>query len=305
LSENLHLTKQLCFAGLKMAIYPKSHEAWPNSIKVAGSVILACVFLALLASGHRTAEQGVHPAEALRYKVVFADEFDGSILTRDGDKRGRWTQGVWFSSQIAPLENISANGSVLSLTWTRSQSAPDTSITTLAADRHHAQAWRYGYFEVRMRWNPVNGAWPAIWMIPVQDATRENVYDGVRRSGEIDIFEGQGDQPRKYFGTVHEWVDSRVDQASRDNSFSLPPDADMRQFHTYAVLWVPGKVTWYFDNRPLHTEKTPPVMDKQDFYLVLTMQEGMGWKVGDTSGSTADRMTMDVDWVRVWQRAGK
>jgi beta-glucanase (GH16 family) len=61
-------------------------------------------------------------------------------------------------------------------------------------------------------------------------------------------------------------------------------------------------VTWYFDDHPLHTEPTPEVFDRQDFFLVLTMQAGVNWRVGDLSGVDANRMKMDVDWVRVWQK---
>jgi beta-glucanase (GH16 family) len=234
--------------------------------------------------------------------MVFVDEFDALDLSPDGQGVHTWYEGVWYNQKHAPLRNISAAGSILSLTWRRGQDAEDTSITTLSRDAQHFKAWRYGYFEARMRWNVVKGAWPAFWLIPVQNATGQDVYDGTKRSGEIDVFEGLGDHPHTFYGTIHEWINSKTDHASRDNTFRLPRDADMSQFHTYGLLWIPGKVTWYFDNRPLHTEETPAIVDKQDFFLVLSMQEGQDWKYGDLSGVTAPSMTLNVDWVRVWQK---
>jgi len=241
------------------------------------------------------------PPQAGGYKLAFADDFSTLDLSPDGLGAHIWFEGFWWGEKHAPLHNISVSGSVLSLNWQRGQEASHTSITTFSRDRRHFRAWRYGYFEARMRWNPVRGAWPAFWLIPVQDATAQNIYNGVRESGEIDIFEGQGDHPHTFYGTVHDWI-NRQDRASSNNRFELPGGTDFSQFHTYGVLWTPGRVTWYFDNQPLHSESTPAVFDKQDFFIVLGMQEGVNWRYGNLSGVTVPSLTLNVAWVRVWQK---
>jgi beta-glucanase (GH16 family) len=243
----------------------------------------------------------VPPPQAQGYKLAFADEFDRFDISPNGRGVHTWYEGVWFNRQHAPRTNISAANSVLSLKWERGQAATDTSITTLSRDLRSYAAWRYGYFEARMRWDVVNGAWPAFWLIPVQDATGQDFYNGSKESGEIDIFEGQGDHPHTFYGTVHDWVNLR-DHASRNNAFALPGNLDFSQFHVYGLLWTPGQVTWYLDNQPLHSETTPAIFDRQDFFLVLGMQEGEDWSAGSLSGVTAASMTLSVDWVRVWQQ---
>ena len=152
-----------------------------------------------------------------------------------------------------------------------------------------------------MKWDVVNGAWPAFWLIPVQDATGQDIYSRTKESGEIDIFEGQGDHPHTFYGTVHDWINSH-DTANKDNAFRLPANVDFSQFHTYGLLWVPGRVTWYLDNQPLHSEATPAIFDKQDFFIVLGMQEGADWKYGNLAGVSAPDMALHVDWIRVWQK---
>jgi hypothetical protein len=102
-----------------------------------------------------------------------------------------WYEGVWFNHAHPPRYNISVARSQLSLVWRSGQQSSDTSIVTLAHDNRHSKSWRYGYFEVRARWDVVKGAWQAFWLIPVQDATRQDFYDGVKEAGELDIFEGQ------------------------------------------------------------------------------------------------------------------
>lgn len=247
------------------------------------------------------AQQPVPPPQASGCKLVFADEFDAPDVSPDGTGVHTWYEGVWWYHKHAPLTNISASDSVLSLKWQRGQEADDTSVNTLARDAHNFKAWRYGYFEARMRWDVVNGAWPAFWLIPVQDAKEQAVYNGTKETGEIDIFEGQGDHPHTYYGTIHDWVNLH-DHANKNNAFDLPSNIDFSQFHVYGLLWTPGKVTWYLDNQPLHSESTPPIVDRQDFFLVLGMAEGQDWKAGNLSGTTAPAMTMNVDWVRIWQR---
>jgi beta-glucanase (GH16 family) len=152
-----------------------------------------------------------------------------------------------------------------------------------------------------MKWDVVKGAWPAFWLIPVEDATGRVTYNGVKESGEIDVFEGLGGDPHDFYGTIHDWVNLK-DNASRPNRFRLHEDVDFSDYHTYGLLWTPGTVTWYLDNRPLHSEPTPIVFDRQTYFLVLSMQEGVKWKSGVLSGVESDKLTLCVDWVRVWTK---
>ncbi len=241
------------------------------------------------------------PPQALSYKLAFSDDFDALDLSSDGSGTHAWYEGVWFNHHHAPAANIFALDSLLSLKWQLGQDSTDTSIATFSKAGQGIHAWRYGYFEARMKWDVVKGAWPAFWLLPVQDAQGLSTHNGVRESGEIDIFEGQGDQPHTYFGTIHDWVNLKS-TANKDNHFALPNNVDLSQFHVYGILWTPGKINWYLDNQFLHAENTPAILDKEDFFIVLGMQEGVNWKLGDTLGVTAPEMLLNVDWVRVWQK---
>lgn len=226
------------------------------------------------------------------YRLVFSEGFTHFDLSPDGRGSHTWYEGVWFNRKHAPLSNISASPSGLTLVWRRNQPSFDTSITTLSPDFRHALAWRYGYFEARMKWDVTPGAWPALWMIPVPDKNP--------KSGELDIFEGQGDHPHTFYGTIHEWT-GHQDHPSADNHFPLPGTIDLSHYHTYGVLWLPGKVTWYLDDHPLHSEATPPVFDRQHYFLVVGMQEGSDWQSGNLSGVDSNSMALTVQWIRVWQ----
>jgi beta-glucanase (GH16 family) len=265
-------------------------------------VILTVTFNLVLGCGiAKLQNQPTPPRQAYGYKLDFQDEFDTLDISPDGRGKHTWYEGVWFNHRHAPLSNISASLSTLKLEWHRGQGSPDTSITTLSRDKRRFRAWRYGYFEARMKWDVVTGAWPAFWLIPVEDATDKATYNGVKQTGEIDIFEGQGDKRHDFYGTIHVWVNLK-DNASKENRFRLPASVNFSDYHTYGLLWTPGKVTWYFDNQALHSETTPAVLDKQKYFLVLSMQEGVNWKSGVLSGVNWNKIALYVDWVRVWRK---
>jgi len=253
------------------------------------------------AAGLKAAGQEIRPPLP-GYKLSFDEEFDRLDLSADGSGYHTWYEGVWFNPHHAPLSNILNASSELSLVWTRNQISPDTSITTLSRDKQHHLTWRYGYFEARMKWDVVPGAWPALWLLPIQDATGEAINgNGVKESGEADIFEGQGDQPHSFYGTVHDWVNLH-DSASKNNHFSLASTVDLSSYHTYGLLWSPGQMTWYLDGEPLHSELTPAIFDHQDFFIVISMQAGADWKANNLAGVSASTMSLTMDWLRVWKR---
>jgi hypothetical protein len=244
------------------------------------------------------------PNQAARYRLIFADEFDtldlGTSIDRSSAQPHKWYEGVWFSHGHAPRERFSIADSALSLVWKRGQPQPDSSISTFTRDNPHYHAWRYGYFEARMKWQPGAGAWPAFWLIPVHAAMNG---EAPQEAGEIDIFEGQGTEPHTFFGTLHRWKGSlELDSTSRHNRFPLPPQADFARYHTYGLLWAPGRVTWYFDDIALHSEPTYPIFDRQDYCLILSMQAGSDWKSGDLRAVAGQSLQLTVDWVRVWQK---
>jgi len=244
------------------------------------------------------------PSDLRSYHLVFVDEFDtldlGILDAPLSAKRHKWHEGVWFSHEHAPRDCFTVLNSTLLLRWNRGQKQPDSSISTFSRNSSSYSAWRYGYFEARMKWKPQAGAWPAFWMVSVPRVLQATDGD---ESGEIDIFEGQGNEPNTFFGTIHRWRGSQeLASSSANNRFPIPANANFATYHTYGLLWVPGRVTWYFDGVPLHSESTYSSFDKQNFLMILGIQEGVDWKAGDLTGVTADTLTLSVDWVRVWQK---
>jgi beta-glucanase (GH16 family) len=243
------------------------------------------------------------PPQAAGYNLSFSDEFTSLNLSPDRKGDYTWYEGLWWNSTIPPASDISASGSILTLNWENGQGSSHTDVIACSTNAMYCHAFRYGYFEARMKWDPTTGSWPAFWLMPKEDITGQNVTNGVKEVGEIDIFEGQGANSHTFYGTIHDWQND-VDVANNEhaNSFQLASTVDLTQYHTYGILWVPGKITWYFDNQPLFSAATYAIFDQQNYYPILSSQEGVNWSYGNMTGVTASTIPLNVDWIHVWQQ---
>jgi Glycosyl hydrolases family 16 len=216
------------------------------------------------------------------YRQVFGDEFN-TFNAR------RWSRSIWYEDPAARGDIYTRKG-ILHLVSRRSSRYPNVSVTTLR--RRH---FRGGYFEARLRWTKGNGSWPGFWLFSVARAS------GNVPSPEIDVFEGQGSEPRVYYGTVHRNSSDCCAMPNRQNgnNWQLQRIDLTAGFHTYAALWGSTSVTWYLDGRRL---MKAPVYDTtdNDMFLILDMWTG-GWTRGTDIGTPAELHT-EVDWVRVWQK---
>jgi serralysin len=120
-------------------------------------------------------------------------------------------------------------------------------------------------------------------------------------AAELDVFEGQGAEPRAFYGTSHRNScgcygvgDQQNANNWRDSGIDLTAD-----FHTYGMLWTATQITWYLDGRVM---TSTPVYDStnQPMFLLLQMYTG-GWTGGPDSTTPATIETQ-VDYVQVWQK---
>ncbi|MCR4651505.1 MAG: glycoside hydrolase family 16 protein [Lachnospiraceae bacterium] len=166
----------------------------------------------------------------------------------------------------------------------------------------------YGYVEARISLPETAGAWPAFWMLPESTS----VYGGWPVSGEIDIMETTGTNTSKACGTLHYGAPAHVYKGSGYVDLS----SNIHYFHTYAVDWEPGKMTWYYDGEPINTltdwksGKTGAsdalsfdAPFDQPFYMLLNLAVDSGQFGGDSNKAKfQEDINMYVDYVRVYQK---
>ena len=240
-------------------------------------------------------------------KLVWQDEFDGETL--DYSKWGIEVNAFGGGNHELQIytdrsENVRVENGHLVLEARRDHADIAGTKREYSSGRvrsKHRGDWTYGRFEVRAKLPSGAGIWPAIWMLPTDEK-----YGGWASSGEIDIMEMRGQKPTEVLGTLHHgagWPDNLYS----GESFHLKDGSFADDFHTFAIDWQPGKITWLLDGKAWQTQtewksdggKFPAPFD-QRFHMILNLAVG-GKFVGPVGADTEFPRQMLVDYVRVYQ----
>lgn len=176
----------------------------------------------------------------------------------------------------------------------------DGSYTSARLTTQGKYAAQYGRVEARIQIPRGQGIWPAFWMLGAD--LPSNPWPG---SGEIDVMENVGFEPHRVHGTVHgpgySGGEGLTSTWQHPRGWSIADD-----FHTFAVDWAPGSITWSVDGQVYHqvtpasTGGDPWVFDKP-FFIVLNVAVGGAWP-GYPDGTTQLPQQMKIDYVRVTSR---
>jgi beta-glucanase (GH16 family) len=158
---------------------------------------------------------------------------------------------------------------------------------------------KFGHLEARIKIPRGQGIWPAFWMLGGQ------IGNGVPwpDSGEIDIMENVGYEPHMVHGTLH--GPGYSGGAGIGAAYTHPQGWSFADdFHTFAIDWEPGRISWSVDGNVYQTRTTadtggnPWVFD-QPFFFLLNVAVGGNWP-GYPDGTTQFPQQMVVDYVRVY-----
>jgi len=216
--------------------------------------------------------------------LLFDDEFNSSGLDTT-----RWSKG-WLAPGITPpvnsLENDCYDPSQVTVAHGELKlsviAKPETcaGVTRpFAAGLVNTETtfrFTYGYAEARI-WLPAgSGLWPAWWTDGQSWPT----------DGEIDVMEVYDPSRNvsyhyRYGGCGNSCAPGGQTRIARSTS----------GWHTYALNWEPGAITWYYDGKRVWSFTGPAVVSSPQ-YLVLNL----------ATNSTTPRVpaVMRVDYVRVY-----
>ncbi len=242
-------------------------------------------------------------------KLVWQDEFDGDSLDYS-----KWEVEVnAFGGGNEELqiytdrkENVRVEDGCLVLEARRDKAAVSGTEREYSSGRVRTKNrgdWKYGRIEVRAKLAKGAGIWPAIWMLPTDEA-----YGGWAASGEIDIVEVKGQTPNKVLGTLHHggyWPDNKYS----GDEYQLPEGSFADDFHTFAIEWQEGQIEWFVDGHRYQKQTqwdsvggTYPAPFDQRFHLLINLAVG-GHFVGPPDETTVFPQQMQIDYVRVYSLA--
>lgn len=157
-------------------------------------------------------------------------------------------------------------------------------------------AFQYGRIEIRAKLDPAYGAWPAIWMIPLN-----KIYQN-QHNGEIDIMERLNHDNFAY-QTIHShWnLNLKLETPQRFTTAKI----DTSDYNIYSVAWFPNKIQFAvngitsFEYNKIEGGGTFQWPFDQPFYLIVD-QQLEGWP-GNVTNPEELPIDMTVDWVRLYQ----
>ncbi|WP_370878167.1 MULTISPECIES: glycoside hydrolase family 16 protein [Rhodoplanes] len=256
----------------------------------------------LLGASARSSEDAADTGEAGseidldRYVMTFDEPFDSLDVSAWGPGT-RWIahtpwNGDFGDAKFAdpkPGFPFTVDGGLLRIEARKSAGGRWSSGLLASVDRNgNGFAQQYGYFEMRARFPPGKGLWPAFWLIGLDRTTH---------TSEIDVVEHYGHAPERYTASVHVW-NRRVPKESRSEHRRIPVAAGSLydDFHTYGAGIDPDWIRIYFDRREVWRTPTPKE-HRQPMYLLLDLGLGGGWPI-DAAPSPS---FMVVDYVRAWK----
>ena len=275
------------------------------SFKITTSLALAAATLLsvpeLQAQTYRTAI----PSEG--YTLVWHDEFDGEQVLDRNDWDMLVTEPGRFNSQLQYYTDRPVNGKnsveVVDGTLRINCFKEGDRVCSGRLYCRKDSGWHKGIFEARIRLPKGKGTHEAFWMLPV---INENNHDKWPRGGEVDILEVVGFNPNYTTSSIHcEAYNHR--KKNHPTAGVLTPGAD-EGFHVYTLEWtddclltyVDGKQVFRYDNDGKGDVSTWPF--NKPFFIVLSLAWGGEWAGSKGIDESALPTTMEIDYIRVFQK---
>jgi beta-glucanase (GH16 family) len=241
----------------------------------------------------------VAPATGPYNHLVWSDEFNGPAGSLPNP--ANWTEDNYQSCGPGTLSNSTPSPANASLNGDgqlgiTADGPPGYQSAQLDSGGH--LSLEYGELEARIKLPSGSGLCAGFWM------TGDGPTGCWPGCGEIDVMEAISPLPDVAFATLHGPVlgSSNYQQWEQTVTSATPLTA---AFHTYGVIWRPGRITWTFDGVPYATatpNELPPsaqwVFSGHSFHVMLTLAVG-GWPGPPASGAGFPT-TMWLDWVRLY-----
>ncbi len=263
---------------------------------VRNIVILSIAFFLIIGCSQRN-----------KYELVWSDEFDYEGLPDEskwnydtiGNSYG-WGNDELQYYTVGRQENAWVANGKLHITARKEEGFPQPYTSARLTTKSKGD-WLYGRVEVNAKLCEGKGIWPAIWMLPT-----ERTYGGWPRSGEIDMMEHVGYEPDSVYFTVHTEAYNHIKGTQKSKGVYLPES--INTFITYALEWSADKCDFYADDQKVFTFKKESDLSEewpfdQPFHLILNLAVGGMWGGRYGVDNQLFPATLEVDYVRVYQRS--
>ncbi|MCF0195965.1 MAG: glycoside hydrolase family 16 protein [Bacteroidaceae bacterium] len=237
------------------------------------------------------------------YRLVWYDEFGGSVLNSS-----RWEYQTaaagWVNHELQTYVSgrtpsgakvAEVNNGTLKIHAIKE----GDKVYSARIYGRKSTGFKYGYIEARMKLPVGRGTWPAFWMMPSAGGSWPDC-------GEIDIMEEVGADAGKVSSSIHCKAYNHPLNTQKTHEMYVPTSES--RFHVYALEWTPDYIKTYVDGHPQlefpnDRQGNPDTwpFDKA-FYIILNLAWGGDWGGYKGVDESALPATMEVDYVRAYQK---
>lgn len=255
--------------------------------------------LVLLCTAAYSWLSGDPPKEKL--KLVWSDEFTKSGVPDSTN----WTYDIgtgwngWGNNELQvytkETKNVVVSDGKLKITAVKENGK----WTSARLKSQGKRSWKYGRIVFSAKLPTGKGTWPALWLLG-ESITSE----GWPGCGEIDVMEHVGRNP----GIVQCALHTRSSHGDTMNKESTSLPTFSTDFHEFQLDWTEEKLEVSVDGKVFYTY-APSDKDENNwpfnnpFFLIMNVAIGGG--LGGPVDETLQSATMEVDYVRVYERVVK
>ena len=230
------------------------------------------------------------------------------------DQSGTWAQTWWLSTPTlgnhydGSVTRVAGNGGgipahVALVTSGGEFGSMILNHPNVFAPPSYEPSFLHGYFEASIRLTTTSGKiannYGTFWMVSKSFLENTDVApSGTAKRCELDVMETNGAKPNTVITTEHWWTlppgsTTWINQSNTNGTnivSNLPSNPTDGNYHTYGMLWIYGKVMWYYDDVLVNSFISFPGCDTTPMTLIFTVLSTAG-----------DEQEEDIGWVRVWQ----
>lgn len=232
---------------------------------------------------------------------VFSDEFSDEELNTT-----RWRYNT--STTEFSKDNVVLQDGIMSIHNIYTEDEVATGGWVMSNQAGFVGNNKYGYYEARIRINaPANGQiWPTWW-----------IWGGNWRDGgpapsttEFDLMEYSGWAAKysdNYATSSHHYKGKEEINGTNHATTSTESNKTRNAFewHTWALLWTPTEVSFWYDGVKYFTSPEPGDAAKEDIEmnLIFSCSPHIGTNPVEANKPVpgVELPSYEIDWVRVWQ----
>jgi beta-glucanase (GH16 family) len=209
------------------------------------------------------------------WRLVFNDDFDGARL--DEKAWNRYNSVGGFGNGWRRPEAITVEDGKLRI----------TARGNVSGGMNHERSQRYGRWEFRARTDKGRGRGSAILLWP--DSLDKEA------DGELDMMEVPREDRTQAHFVIHYSAQNKLAGNKVGGDFS--------QWHTFAMDWLPNRITWYVDGVKQFETTDRNVIPTSSMHLAIQLDMGPfeEWILAPDETTPAE-VSLEVDWVRVYKR---